>query len=198
MNAPLRTTLTVTVLTIGLAALGWLSHDPAARAQGIRISIGGDDAPTEGAEGAEAAEAAAAEPLQTLDISADQAHVAVAAAMKKAEKMDLKMNIAVVDAGGNLKAFLRMDGAWLGSIDIAIKKARTARYFDMPTGDIGQLSQPGKSLYNIEHSNGGLITFPGGVPIHAGDGTVIGAIGVSGSSVENDHTVATAGAGVLN
>jgi uncharacterized protein GlcG (DUF336 family) len=104
------------------------------------------------------------------------------------------MDICVVDAGGNLKAFARMDGAWLGSIDISIKKAKTARYFDMPTGNIGKLSQPGQPLYGIEHSNGGLITFPGGVPIKNGQGTVIGAIGVSGSTVENDHTVAEAGA----
>ena len=90
-----------------------------------------------------------------------------------------------------------MDGAWLGSIDIAIKKARTARFFDMNTGDIGQLSQPGGALYNIEHSNGGLITFPGGVPIRNGNGEVIGAIGVSGSTVENDHTVAEAGIGAI-
>jgi uncharacterized protein GlcG (DUF336 family) len=90
-----------------------------------------------------------------------------------------------------------MEGAWLGSIDIAIKKAKTARYFDMNTGDIGVLSQPGGPLYNIEHSNGGLITFPGGVPLKDGDGNIIGAIGVSGSSVENDHTVAQAGADVL-
>jgi uncharacterized protein GlcG (DUF336 family) len=90
-----------------------------------------------------------------------------------------------------------MDGAWLGSIDISIKKAKTARYFDMNTGEIGKLSQPGGPLYNIEHSNNGLITFPGGVPIKAADGTVIGAIGVSGSSVENDHTVAAAGAGAV-
>ena len=76
------------------------------------------------------------------------------------------MNIAVVDAGGNLKAFTRMDGAWLGSIDISIKKARTARFFDMATGVIGELSQPGGPLYNIEVSNGGLITFPGGLPLH--------------------------------
>jgi uncharacterized protein GlcG (DUF336 family) len=103
------------------------------------------------------------------------------------------MNIAVVDAGANLKAFIRMDGAWLGSIDIAIKKARTARFFDMPTGDIGKLSQPGGALFNIEHSNGGLISFPGGIPILI-NGTVIGAIGVSGSTVENDHEVAAAGA----
>ena len=107
------------------------------------------------------------------------------------------MNIALVDAGANLTAFVRMDGAWLGSIDIAIRKARTARFFDMPTGDLGQASQPGGSLYNIEHSNGGLITFPGGIPIKDGNGEVIGAIGVSGSTVENDHTVAEAGLNAL-
>lgn len=136
-------------------------------------------------------------PLQTLDISLEQAQAAVAAAADKARQIDTKMNIAVVDAGGNLKAFARLDGAWLGSIDIAIKKAKTARYFDMNTGVIGELSQPAGPLYNIEHSNGGLITFPGGVPLKAADGTVIGAIGVSGSSVENDHTVAEAGAAAI-
>jgi uncharacterized protein GlcG (DUF336 family) len=90
-----------------------------------------------------------------------------------------------------------MDGAWLGSVDISIRKAKTARYFDMPTGEIGKLSQPGGSLFNIEHSNGGLITFPGGIPILNGN-EVIGAIGVSGSSVENDHTVAQAGVDALS
>src|SRR5215470_12300027 len=107
------------------------------------------------------------------------------------------MDIAVVDAGGNLKAFARMDGAWLGSIDIAIKKARTARFFDMNTGEIGKLSQPGGALYNIEHSNGGLISLPGGIPIKDAAGQVVGAIGVSGSTVENDHAVAQAGAEVF-
>jgi len=130
----------------------------------------------------------------TNDISLDQAHAAVEAAAKKAQEINTKMDICVVDAGGNLKAFARMDGAWIGSIDISIKKAKTARFFDMPTGEIGKLSQPGKPLYGIEHSNGGLITFPGGVPIKNQQGTVIGAIGVSGSTVENDHTVADAGA----
>ena len=138
-----------------------------------------------------------AAPIATHDISLDQAHVALEAAMKKAMETKTKMDIAVVDAGGNLKAFARMDGAWLGSIDISIKKAKTARYFDMPTGEIGKLSQPGGPLYQIEVSNGGLITFPGGVPIKAGDGTVIGAIGVSGSTVENDHAVASAGASAV-
>jgi uncharacterized protein GlcG (DUF336 family) len=90
-----------------------------------------------------------------------------------------------------------MDGAWLGSIDIAIKKARTARYFDMDTGEIGKLSQPGKPLYGIEHSNDGLITFPGGVALKNSDGQGIGAIGVSGGSVKQDHEVAAEGAVAL-
>ena len=103
------------------------------------------------------------------------------------------MNIAVVDVGGNLVAFSRMDNAWLGSVDIAMKKAKTAVYFNMPTGEIGKLSQPGGSLYNIEHSNGGLITFPGGVQIHDANNVLIGGIGVSGSTVDDDHQVAMAG-----
>jgi uncharacterized protein GlcG (DUF336 family) len=128
-----------------------------------------------------------------MNISLQQAESAVKAAKAKAVEIGTLMNIAVVDAGANLVAFVRMDNAWLGSVDIAQAKARTARYFDMPTGEIGKLSQPGGSLYNIEHSNGGLISFPGGLPISDSDGTVIGAIGVSGSSVENDHAVAQAG-----
>jgi len=131
------------------------------------------------------------------DITLQQAHAAIEAALIKAVELNVAMNIAVVDAGANLKAFVRMDDAWLGSIDIAIKKARTARFFNMPTGDIGALSQPGGALYNIEHSNGGLITFPGGVPLTNANGAVIGAIGVSGSTVENDHAVASAGAAVV-
>ena len=117
---------------------------------------------------------------------------AVNAGIQKATELKLKMNVAVVDAGGNLKAFARMDGAWIGSIDISQKKARTARLFDMPTGAIGKLSQPGESLYMIEVSNGGLVTFPGGIPVTNSAGEVIGAVGVSGSTVENDHKVAEA------
>ncbi len=132
------------------------------------------------------------------DITMKQAHAAVEAALKKAEEIGTKMDIAVVDAGANLKAFIRMDDAWIGSIDIAIKKARTARFFDMPTGEIGKVSQPGGSLYYIEHSNGGLITFPGGIPLKNTEDEVIGAIGVSGSTVENDHIVAEAGASVIS
>ncbi|MBA6154305.1 GlcG/HbpS family heme-binding protein [Gelidibacter maritimus] len=129
-----------------------------------------------------------------MNMTLDQAEKAIAAAKKKAVAIDTKMNIAVVDAGANLVAFARMDGAWLGSLDISIKKAKTARFFDMNTGVVGELSQPGGSLYNIEHSNNGLITFPGGIPIKNSKDEIIGAIGVSGSSVENDHAVAEAGA----
>lgn len=132
-----------------------------------------------------------------MNITLAQAEKLIAAAKQKSVEIGTKMNIAVVDGGANLVAFARMDGAWLGSLDIAIKKAKTARFFDMNTGDLGQVSQPGGSLYNIEHSNGGLITFPGGIPIKNAEGEIIGAIGVSGDSVENDHTVAEAGVSAL-
>lgn len=132
-----------------------------------------------------------------MSLTLEQAQRVVAAAIAESAKIGTKMNVAVVDCGMNLVAFAREDGAWLGSIDIAIKKARTARGFDMNTGDIGGLSQPGGPLYAIEHSNGGLITFPGGVPLKDPNGAVVGAIGVSGSTVENDHTVAAAGSAAL-
>ncbi len=131
------------------------------------------------------------------ELTLAKAEKIVAAAKKKAAEISTLMDIAVVDAGGNLKAFARMDGAWLGSIDISIRKARTARWFNMNTGEIGKLSQPGGPLFGIEHSNGGLITFPGGIPLKDAKGKVVGAIGVSGSSVENDHAVAAAGAQAL-
>ena len=127
------------------------------------------------------------------ELTTQSAAKILAAAEAKSMALGCKMNIAVVDAGANLKAFLRMDGAWLGSVDISIKKAKTARSFDMPTGEIGKLSQPGCSLFGIEHSNDGLITFPGGIPLKDKSGKIVGAIGVSGSTVENDHTVALAG-----
>lgn len=129
-----------------------------------------------------------------MNITLEQAEKLIAAAKEKAVSLNTKMNIAVVDSGANLVAFARMDGAWLGSLDISIKKAKTARFFDMNSGEIGKLSQPGGSLYNIEHSNGGLITFPGGVILKDASGEIIGAIGVSGSTVEDDHAVAEAGA----
>ncbi len=132
-----------------------------------------------------------------MNLTLAQAEKIIDAAKKKSVELNTKMNISIVDAGANILAFVRMDGAWLGSADISLKKAKTARFFDMNSGDIGGLSQPGGALFNIEHSNGGLISFPGGVPIKNAEGEIIGAIGVSGSSVENDHAVADAGAKAL-
>jgi uncharacterized protein GlcG (DUF336 family) len=117
----------------------------------------------------------------------------VKASMQKAQDLKVQEDIAVVDAGGNLKAFVRMDNAWLGSIDIAIKKAKTARLFDMETAKLGKMSQPGEPLYGIEHSNHGLVSFGGGIPLEDADGEIIGAIGVSGSTVDNDVKIAQAG-----
>ena len=128
---------------------------------------------------------------KTVTLSSAQA--VVEAARQKAEEIGVPMDIAVVDEGNNLTAFARMDGAWLGSIDIAQNKAYTARSFDMPTKDLAPLAQPGQALYGIEASNQGrLIVFAGGIPLEA-DGNVVGAIGVSGGSVEQDQEVAEAG-----
>ena len=93
----------------------------------------------------------------------EKATIAMEAAIAESEILGVKMNVAIVDAGGNLVAFKRMDGAWLGSIDIAMKKAKTSVFFDWPCGNLGTLSQPGGPLFGIEHSNQGLITFPGNV-----------------------------------
>jgi uncharacterized protein GlcG (DUF336 family) len=122
-----------------------------------------------------------------------RAQAVVQAARAKADEIGVPMNIAVVDEGNNLTAFARMDGAWLGSIDIAQNKAYTARAFDMETRALAPLAQPGGSLYGIEASNDGrLIVFAGGIPLTV-RGRVVGAIGVSGGSVEQDQEVAEAG-----
>ena len=132
-----------------------------------------------------------------MNITLSQAESAIAAAKTKAAAINTKMDIAIVDAGANLVAFARMDGAWIGSVDISQKKAKTAAWFTMDTAALSPLVQPGAPLFNIEHSNGGLITFPGGVAIKNAQGEVIGAIGVSGSTVEHDHEVAVAGAAAV-
>jgi uncharacterized protein GlcG (DUF336 family) len=126
-----------------------------------------------------------------MTLSAAQA--VVDAARAKAEEIGVPMNIAVVDEGNNLTVFARMDGAWLGSIDIAQNKAYTARSFDMSTKDLAPLCQPNEPLFGINASNQGrLIIFAGGIPLQSGD-RIVGAIGVSGGSVEQDHEVAEAG-----
>jgi uncharacterized protein GlcG (DUF336 family) len=116
------------------------------------------------------------------------------AAEKKAHDIGQPMNIAVADAGGNLVAHVRMDGAWMGSIDISIKKAWTSRAFDIETKELAPLSQPGKDFFGIHASNDGkVMIFAGGIPLKK-DGKVVGAVGVSGGSGKQDHEVAEAGA----
>ncbi len=129
-----------------------------------------------------------------MNITLAQAEKIIVAAKVKAVELETKMNICIVDTGANMVAFARMDGAWLGSVDISHKKAKTSAFFDMDTAVLTPITQPNTPLFNIEHSNGGLITFPGGVVIRDSNGVMIGAIGVSGSAVENDHAVAMAGA----
>ena len=121
------------------------------------------------------------------------ATLAVQAAVEESKRLNVKMNIAIVDVGANLVYFVRMDKSYLGSVDISIRKAKTSVMFQRPTGDLGKISQPGSPIYGIEHSNQGIITFPGGIPIYDNQGELMGGIGVSGSSVENDHKVAEAG-----
>ena len=118
----------------------------------------------------------------------------IAAAEKKADEIGQPMNIAVADAGGNLVAHVRMDNAWIGSVDISIKKAWTSRAFDITTKDLADNSQSGDQFFGIHASNDGrVMIFAGGIPLRK-DGKVVGAIGVSGGSGEQDHTVAEAGA----
>lgn len=128
----------------------------------------------------------------TASVTLDQAQAIIKAARAKADDIEVPMCIAVFDAGNNLTAFSRMDGAWLGSIDIAKSKAYTARAFDMPTRDLAEMAQPGEPLYGIEGANQNLIIFAGGIPLTA-DETVVGALGVSGGTPDQDHEVCEAG-----
>jgi uncharacterized protein GlcG (DUF336 family) len=118
----------------------------------------------------------------------------IAAAESKAQEIGQPMNIAVVDAGGNLVAHVRMDKAWIGSVDISIKKAWTARAFDISTKELAELSQSGDQFFGIHASNNGkVMIFAGGVPLKRGS-EVVGAVGVSGGLGKQDQAVAEAGA----
>src|SRR6202041_1001619 len=127
-------------------------------------------------------------------VSLADARRVIAAAEKKAAEIGQPMNIAVADGGGNLVAHVRMDGAWIGSIDISQKKAYTSRAFDISTKDLAAHSQSGGQFFGIHASNDGkIMIFAGGIPLKK-DGKVVGAIGVSGGSGDQDHSVAEAGA----
>ena len=123
----------------------------------------------------------------------EEAEGVIQAARQKAEDIGQPMNVAVVDNGRDLKAFARMEDAWLGSIDIAINKAFTSASFLMPTEDLTEMTQPGQPLYGLEATNNGrVVIFAGGIPLMR-DGEVAGAIGVSGGTVDQDQEVAEAG-----
>ena len=126
-----------------------------------------------------------------MSITLKEACAVIDAALAKSTELGVAMDIAVVDAGANLKTFARMDGAWVGSIYGALEKARTACFFDMRAGSAGEQPQTGGAFHDIQH--GGTITRPG-VPLRNGAGEIIGAIGVSGGTEYDDHAVAEAGA----
>lgn len=126
-------------------------------------------------------------------ITLDEAQSIITAAQDKAQEIGQPMNIAVVDGGTNLKAFARMEDAWLGSISIAIDKGFTAAAFMMPTQDLAEMTQSGQPLFGLNTTNNGrIVIFAGGIPLTR-DGDVIGAIGVSGGTVDQDQEVAEAG-----
>jgi uncharacterized protein GlcG (DUF336 family) len=135
--------------------------------------------------------------LQQTSVSLDDARRVLAAGEAKAKEIGSPSNIAVVDAGGNLVAFARMDGAWMGSIDIAIDKAFTSRMFDIPTKDLAEKAQPGQEFYGIQISNHErIMVFAGGVPLRHG-GEIVGAVGVSGGHGKQDQAVVEAAAAGL-
>lgn len=134
---------------------------------------------------------------QQQSVSLEDAKRVIAAGEERARKVGQPMNIAVVDAGGNLVAHVRMDGAWMGSVDISINKAWTSRAFDIDTKTLSKLTQPGADFYGIHASNKGrVMIFAGGIPLKR-NGQVVGAVGVSGGSGEQDHSVAQAAAEAL-
>ena len=135
--------------------------------------------------------------IQQQSVTLEDARRMIAAGEEKARKVGQPMNIAVVDAGGNLVAHVRMDGAWIGSVDISMKKAWTSRAFDIDTKTLSTVTQPGTDFYGIHASNHGrVMIFAGGIPLKRGN-QVVGAVGVSGGSGDQDHAVAQAAAEAL-
>ena len=127
-------------------------------------------------------------------ITSEETRSIISAAEEKAKEIGQPMNVAVVDAGTNLKTFHRMEDAWLGSIDIAINKAFTAASFKLSTQELAEMAQPGQPLFGIHTTNAGrVVVFAGGIPLER-DGEVVGAVGVSGGTVDQDQQVAEAGA----
>ena len=132
-----------------------------------------------------------------MPLTSTQARAVIAAAESTAAAMGVRIIVAVVDAGVHLKAFSRMDGAVLGSIDIAVRKARTSVLFQADSAAVWEYCKPGAPAPALELTNGGLAPFGGGVPLRNPDGELIGAVGVSGGAVSQDTEIAQAAAAAL-
>jgi uncharacterized protein GlcG (DUF336 family) len=128
-----------------------------------------------------------------MALTLEQGQAVLQAATAKAKEIGIAASVVVLDAAGHLKAFSRMDGAWLGSIDVAMKKAKTSVLFEMKTQDVWEVCKPGAQARGLELTNDGLVTFAGGIPLKAPGGDLLGAIGVSGGQVSQDSEIATAG-----
>ncbi len=136
-------------------------------------------------------------PHAVESLTLEDARQIIAGGEEKAAQIGVPYNLAVVDAGGNLISHARMDGAWLGSIDIAIHKAWTARAFDMATEDLARMAQSGKPLFGINSTNHEkVVIFAGGMPVKRGE-MVVGAVGASGGTVEQDQKVVEAAVAAL-
>lgn len=131
-------------------------------------------------------------------ISTQAAELVLKGSVEKAAQIGVPMNVAVLDGAGHLKAFVRMDGALLGSIDIALRKAKSAILFGLNTEQLFDYCKPGGTSFGLENTNGGLIVFAGGIPLRNNDSEVIGAVGVSGGAVQQDFSVAEAGAAAFH
>jgi uncharacterized protein GlcG (DUF336 family) len=129
-----------------------------------------------------------------MEISQALCDAVLAAAKAKATEIGVPMNVAILDSGANLKAFVRMDGALIGSIDIALKKAKTSAIFGMNTEAVGEFCKPGGTSPGLDSTNGGLVVFAGGIPLRDAEGHLLGAVGVSGGAVAQDFEVALAAA----
>lgn len=132
-----------------------------------------------------------------MELTQARSDAVLASAAAEARAIGVPMNVAVLDGGANLKAFLRMDGALLGSIDVALRKAKTAVLFGMNSEAVGEFCRPGGPSPGLDTTNGGLVVFAGGIPLRDGEGRVIGAVGVSGGMVDQDFEVAEAAAAAL-
>jgi uncharacterized protein GlcG (DUF336 family) len=130
-------------------------------------------------------------------LTLEQGQAILQGATTKAKEIGVAASVVVLDGAGHLKAFYRMDGAWLGSIDVAMKKARTSVLFEIDTQSLWDICKPGAQAHGLDLTNGGLVTFAGGIALKTADGMLLGAVGVSGGQVSQDFEIASAASAAL-